>query len=343
MEESQFRKKIHWFNFCFSLLVIWVHSANAELYLGRGQESYFVYQIEDFFSNVIGQIAVPGFFMISAYLFFRNFSWNQLMNKWNSRIKTILVPYIVWNFIYYMGYVIASRIDGLTEVVGKGVVPFHIWNAADAVMNYTYNYVFWYLYQLILLILLTPVLYGILKNKFAAVPFFYVVIWGIAEGKQFYYLNPDALFYYSVAAFIGINGRKLAETAWSKKRFWVGVLAAGAGIFCFHAYGKQQQALLLVMFRLLIPISLWLLVNEGRLAQARPWMKNNFFLYAVHFAIVRLINKTGAEFLPHVPAVPMLLYFIMPFLCAVISSFMAVCLKRWSPSAWRLLTGGRET
>ena len=32
--EQQFRNKIRWFTFLFSILVVWVHSVNAELFLG---------------------------------------------------------------------------------------------------------------------------------------------------------------------------------------------------------------------------------------------------------------------------------------------------------------------
>ena len=34
MEDRQFRNRIYWITFLFSILVIWVHSFNAELYLG---------------------------------------------------------------------------------------------------------------------------------------------------------------------------------------------------------------------------------------------------------------------------------------------------------------------
>ena len=36
MEEKQFRNKIQWFTFLFSILVVWVHAFNAELFLGKG-------------------------------------------------------------------------------------------------------------------------------------------------------------------------------------------------------------------------------------------------------------------------------------------------------------------
>ena len=110
MEEGRFRKKITWFTFAFSLFVVWVHSYNAELFLGRTEAGVRVDRFEHFIGESVGQIAVPGFFMISAYLFYRNFGWGSLKRKWVSRFHSILIPYLLWNTIYYLGYVIGSPI-----------------------------------------------------------------------------------------------------------------------------------------------------------------------------------------------------------------------------------------
>lgn len=69
MREKWFREHIWWMSFILSLMVVWVHSENVDLFLGEiGRES-LVYRLEFFFAQTLGQIAVPGFFMISAYLF----------------------------------------------------------------------------------------------------------------------------------------------------------------------------------------------------------------------------------------------------------------------------------
>ena len=70
MEEGSFRKKITWFTFAFSLFVVWVHAYNAELFLGRTEAGVWVDRVEHWIGETVGQIAVPGFFMISACLFY---------------------------------------------------------------------------------------------------------------------------------------------------------------------------------------------------------------------------------------------------------------------------------
>ena len=84
MSESQFRSKIYWVTFCFSIFVIWVHSTNWELFLGQPgmeTEAEAVRRVEYFFGERLGQMAVPGFFLVSAYLFYRNFTMDRLLSK----------------------------------------------------------------------------------------------------------------------------------------------------------------------------------------------------------------------------------------------------------------------
>ena len=64
MREKWFREHIWWMSFILSLMVVWVHSENVDLFLGEiGRES-LVYRLEFFFAQTLGQIVVPGFFMI---------------------------------------------------------------------------------------------------------------------------------------------------------------------------------------------------------------------------------------------------------------------------------------
>lgn len=60
------------------------------------------------FSNVIGRFSVPMFFIISGYLFFRNgvFDTSIYIAKLRSRVNTLLIPYLLWNLIGFIYFVI---------------------------------------------------------------------------------------------------------------------------------------------------------------------------------------------------------------------------------------------
>ena len=96
MEEKAFREHVSWVMFLLSILVIWAHSYNAELFSGGAPVTegiwLTVHRIQDFLSTALGLTAVPGFFMLSAYLFFRGFSWEKLPAKWTKSAKSKLWP-----------------------------------------------------------------------------------------------------------------------------------------------------------------------------------------------------------------------------------------------------------
>ena len=123
MTELEFRNKVTWFSFALSLLVIWVHSYNAELIfwdIRRLQAWSMCWNTV--LASGLARLRYRDFFVISGYQFYRDFDWGKLKGKWQRRVKSLLVPYIVWNFLYYLSYVTASRIPAVRDVVGKGVV-----------------------------------------------------------------------------------------------------------------------------------------------------------------------------------------------------------------------------
>lgn len=48
----------------------------------------------------IVETCVPFFFMISGYLFFRTYQSCKWREKLQSRVKSLLVPYLLWNIFY---------------------------------------------------------------------------------------------------------------------------------------------------------------------------------------------------------------------------------------------------
>ncbi|MDO5417195.1 MAG: acyltransferase [Lachnospiraceae bacterium] len=340
MGESRFRNKITWFTYFYSVLVIWAHSYNGELFLGKTSRGFAVAGFESIFGGLLGQLAVPGFFLISAYLFYRNFDWNCWMRKWKSRARSILIPYLLWNGIYYLGYVIGSRLPFFGPIVGKGTVPFDVPAFLDAVLCHRYLYVFWYLEQLIFLVLLAPVLYPVLRRFWSGVLLLASVFAAVWMKVDLLLINEDALFYYCAGAFLALQGRQL-EKPWRKERAVLGLLLMGAGGVSLSLTARYFLPGTTVLYRFLVPLGLWLAVDEGRLSKARGWMECSFFLYAVHFALVRLVNKTVAALAPPQVWLPVALYLLMPVLMTAVSYRLSAGIKKYTPVLWRVLNGGR--
>lgn len=297
----------------------------------------------------LGQTAVPGFFMVSSYLFYRDFTWEKLIPKWRSRVKSLLIPYLLWNLLYYIGYVAATRLPGTAHVVGKTPVPFNLEQAAAAVIRYAYNPVFWYLYQLILLVALAPVIYVLCKNTWTGALCLAALMFALWQNRDFPVLNMDAFFYTCAAAYISLHrdswGRA-AEYGWEGGKKWSPALALVCilGIVKFLGapggllYGT---ALSTVLCRLWGVCAVWVISGYMKFPRAREWMRHNFFLYAIHFAWVRLFNKAGALLLPAHPASALFMFLMMPVFMTALSYWIGKGLGRVAPGIFNLLSGGR--
>lgn len=349
MDERQFRNKIYWLTFLFSILVIWIHSFNAELFLGSTQAGVRVEQMEYILGEYVGQIAVPGFFVVSSYLFYRRFNWGRLLSKWKSRARSILLPYLLWNLLYYAGYVVVTRLPGISGLAGKPQVPFNMLELFLAAVNFAYNPVFWYLQQLIILIALAPIIYLAFKNTVTGVLVMGGIVYALWNNWNFPILNMDALFYTCAAALVSLHREGWGRFAEEKmEERWitasVATLLSLYGLLIFLGCpGKLLYArpLLTVLYRLLGVAAACLAVKALPLPDAKEWMKHNFFLYAVHFAWVRLFNKAGALIFPAWPAVALMLFVLMPVFMVAINIIMVKAMSRWCPHIYRVLSGGR--
>ena len=53
MREKWFLEHIWWMSFILSLMVVWVHSENTELFLGELGRETMVYSLENFFAQTL--------------------------------------------------------------------------------------------------------------------------------------------------------------------------------------------------------------------------------------------------------------------------------------------------
>lgn len=349
MEERQFRNRIYWLTFFFSILVVWIHSFNAELYLGVTEPAARVNLLERALGEGLGQIAVPGFFMVSSYLFYRGFTWSGLLPKWKSRLKSVLLPFLLWNFLYYAGYASCTRIPVISQIVGKPPVPLDLSNLLDALINYTYNPVFWYLYQLILLLALAPLIYPMMRRALTGAVALILIAYALYRGWDFRYLNMDALFYTCTAAYLSLHRdtwARFAEHSPIGRERLITFLVLSVSLAVLRLLGCPgapffARPLQTVLFRLGGVSFVWLTFGCLPLPAAKDWAKHNFFLYAIHFAWVRLINKAGALVLPPHPAAALGVFLLMPLFMVLISTCLGKCLRAAAPSLYRVLSGGR--
>lgn len=92
--------------FLLAALVVLLHCYNLYDY-GSGAITFdrSLYDfVRIFFTQGVCRVAVPTFFLMSGYLFFKNLEyWNnqEYVKKMKSRFWTLFIPYLLWNLIAF--------------------------------------------------------------------------------------------------------------------------------------------------------------------------------------------------------------------------------------------------
>ena len=129
----------------------------------------------DFVRNIISQgiarVAVPLFFLLSGYLFFLGFHWSitKYKKKLLSRISTLLIPFVFWNCLILLLLAIAQELqsfqsffpgnDKLISTYGM----FDYLNALFGFNRFPVSYQFWFIRDLVVMILLVPIVQLMLR------------------------------------------------------------------------------------------------------------------------------------------------------------------------------------
>lgn len=210
-----------------SVLVIFVHSTHFPVTALQAVpntgffSTSFLIKIEYFFSEFLGQAAVPGFFFLSGFLFLKGLhSRNDWLRKEKSRVFSYLLPYLIWNTMMTLLYLSFGKAEWSLKTVAEGI------------FLYRFNPVFWYFYQLILLSFCFPfmaifVLFirkGEARKKYREKSLRYLILlfplfflFLIYRQLDIPFLNEDAAFYYSLGGAVAF--------LWERRQCGVGVMS----------------------------------------------------------------------------------------------------------------------
>ena len=344
-EENQFRNRIVLYSFWLAFFVVGIHAYNVDVYGLIYKEDLFskvVMYLEYFVKNISG-VCVPFFFIISGYLFFRTYNWSKVFTKYKSRVKSVLIPFIIWCSIYYVYYCILSRLPGIGNYINDGN---QIELSIETWINWLWKdsyYTLWFLKELIILIILSPVFYLLMKNykycPVGAIVLFCFVLntMGIIEVTV---PNGFSNIYYLFGVYIGINYK---EAPMVKSRLLALMGSVGTVIIVlFFCWARYYTIDINPLIYILLCITLWLAsanMNFGK--EVKWWMHLSFFIYCIHDILLEGIEKIFFIIFGNESIYALLDYLFMPALVVALSVCIAAFCKRWIPFLWTLLTGNR--
>lgn len=350
LTKKEFSNKITVISFFLSYLIVQLHAYNVTVY-DWGNEVFdkVVMQIEKSVCYIC-RLGVPMFFIMSGYFFFQNYELKNTLEKWKSRIRTVVVPWILWGSLYWVYFILISQLtNGVVLDTSISIESF-----CRTVFAHE-NTIFWYLQTLIFFIALTPIFYCLLKNyknTYNGFIILIIVLWlctlGIIPseiavfGDEWTNYLPSKLFnicYFMLGAYIGINHKSIVFIK-SKKLTYLGVMGCVLCFIIIHVVGEQyMNGFLLSVFC----VSFWYVVDFFSWDKTMPWYVSiSFFIYCAHVAILNVLEKVILMIGGRESAVWALGDFMLaPMLTMSIILLAAYSIRRFVPMLWQILNGGR--
>lgn len=344
----KFENKVSIVNFILAVMVVLLHSQNIFIYedvMGNA-----VHGSEYLISNTIGNLAVPSFFMISSYLFFRNYGKDKILSKYKSRVRSVLIPYLLWNVMYYVAFVVLKRLPVICSLMTTQEVPISFTELVSSVIFYKYNGVYWFMYQLILFIIISPIVYFLIGSKAGIIVpvILYVINFKVTRVPALSQgLHLDMLLFWCIGCYFAVHKAEVFEKVETGKTavicFVASVILIGVRFWLeFNEIMLPHRSFVLYSMLLVNVVVFWFGLNVFKYEKTGSWMKITFFIYSMHPLLVDFIKKGLAAMLPHNQMIAVVNYVLAAGVSLLIVFGAAKVLKKLCPALWGILNGGRK-
>jgi surface polysaccharide O-acyltransferase-like enzyme len=335
--------------FVMSIMVVYIHAYDAQY---SSTTFHAVRVLEDFLSQGLCRVAVPVFLMISGFLHFsrEKLTEESLLQTLPGKIPVLIIPYLLWNTIYMLYDIACAALTGRLEgLVDLGYV-------LKGVFLYGNNQAFWYVFQLIVLFVLSPFLLKLYKRKFTAavllVAFFLMYL--LVEKNTKWFLLPG-LWFFSVGAVCAIHFPRLVDwDCWresSKKIVPAVAMITVALLMVYRAWIMDISVSISVLrdtvsyrfFESAIAFAFWYAADIVRIGKYKPLVfeKDSFIIYAAHVLVLSVVCTVVRKVVPITPYSRIVVYLVMPAVVVACILGIAALLKKYVPRFYKVISGGR--
>ena len=321
-------KVIEWLRFPLACLIVLLHAQILEpTWRPIVADSGFAYTLKIICSEGICRIAVPSFFLISGYLFFKNLErWDKdvWLGKMKRRVHTLLSPYLLWNLLGIAYLCITPYFGAMTENPDSIASIFRergwlrmFWDSNRIVEQWnppTVNLLgvtmhngvpatgpLWFIRDLIVINLFSPLVYVFVKHAkgiglgILAI-LFILNIWFPMEG-----FSIIGFLFFSAGAYFAIFSKGLVDSF--RKVKWPSYVGSAILlvllVISFGRNGSTQYVLrCFQLFGVIAGFNLAASIMQGENCLFTRLADSSFFIYASHIFIVSTITFLLSKLMP---------------------------------------------
>ena len=236
--------------------------------------------------HLLQAVFVPSFFFLSGFLFFLNFkemSWDFFLTKGRKRVRSLLMPYIVGNIVLLVVLYVAKRVTGGVWAAHSIDFSMPVWAFLKAVFWRPSNPVFWFLRDLMLVMLVSPILcFLLLRPKWITLAVLGFLWLSTLWPSGFSGFSAASFFFFTAGAAFSLSRVDFVEFFTEKR---IGRWCTISYLLLFPiAFYTDNAVVLNALIFFSIPVLVRMVASVSRPADARPLIgaAAAFFIYAYH-------------------------------------------------------------
>lgn len=345
MNMSSYNKKIVKVQWICIIGILLVHTYNLVYYnISNSAQTFsgeLLYTIETLGSQEFGNnIAVPIFMFISGFLFYKNCEVYDIKGKIIKRIRTLVIPYLIWNTIGTVYYLFIARIPVVSAAMNGAADDISINNILLGVFLHKYYYPFWFLLRLIVFTALAPILYKVLRCKWgcltATVSLALLVIF-FPEIDQY---TTKSLLFYMLGGIAATYFYEMFERQEKSSKAWLYgfLLLICIGIKLLACQGMLRQTI-----NLILPALFWMSLNivDFHDVTIHNYERRSFYIYCAHVLPLEVVEKIFAKLFGTSIVGAYFDYFFAPVITLIILMILFGFLRKCCPTILSTMCGGR--
>ena len=278
-------------------------------------------------SQTLVKVAMPVFFIMSGYLFFANIDkWDVATYKKKvfRRVKTLLIPYLIWNLLMAVKLKAfsMSMLWAYWDPAGRQVD----WFGHEQLMTAPANMPLWFLRDLMVVSLLTPIIYILVRKSGYWLIGVLTVLYLSGVCAFIPGLSAYAVFFFTIGAFLSIRKMDLVD---SLKRFeWPAYgLSVIFAISMLLTYRTSVFSSLMLCFRLTGAIAVFCLASRILSTTSRrlpsPICDSTYFIYLSHYVFFFSFIDTAFFALFGISTISLIFHYL---LCPLLKVAILVCM-----------------
>lgn len=306
---------------------------------------------------IVGRLCVPFFFVISGYFFFTRLedklTFSYFERKIKTRLRSILLPYLIANTLILLYVLLLREMLGLECTEGYNTLVACFWG--HPVHGFPIDMPLWYLKDLLMLSIISPVLYFVIKRIGLVFLVITGILWYVDVQIPYNIVHDNfgSVLFFSIGAFFTIHKYDLVNF-FSKRNIGISILFFYLLCLIITSITRNEY-MAKTLSVLAFPVAIFITSSiykrrtigsdrgGGKFLFDKTQVTATFFVFLYHYYIPAPVTKIIAGLIAN-HTVEMSLYIQLLLGVAEKTAyllFLYYMLRRFLPKATSIVVGGR--